>query len=208
MVTFYYQRSESDISDSLPWSVDSTGTYFTGVYSVDNHGDSLRFNKNYQPTQISFLPGVDTFSCHWDYTTGKLMLSPSLPSIAPHSGTSFFYYWCEEGCPYPLPPVHLIANQWHTWTMELLPHECRFLVDGIVVHRIPDHLIPPTYQQADFVSYFPRMLTPFIFGEFEFDNSSQKSMMERLYGTQMSRRIDYMRVWDLPSNYTVQQFPH
>jgi hypothetical protein len=94
--------------------------------------------------------------------------------------------------------------------MEFLPHEWRFLVDGDVVRREPDRLIPRNDKRHDFVSDFPRMLTPVNFGTFDLDtpDSARKADFKSRYGTAASEYIDYFKVWDFPSSYSITRFPY
>jgi hypothetical protein len=106
--------------------------------------------------------------------------------------------------------------------MEFLPHEWRFLVGGAVVRREPDRLIPRNDKRHDFVSEFPRMLTPVNFGEFDIggavrlaarasdgDYQARKADFKARYGTTAaSTHIDYFKVWDLPSDYIIPKFPY
>jgi hypothetical protein len=212
--TFYYERAEFNVTDTLPWSVDSTGRYFTGVYQITRDGDTLRFNKEYQPSHIILFPppiNLGSTDCHWDNATGKIWLDNPLSPGFPHSGVSSYLYSCREGCAYPQPQVHIQSGEWHTWAVELLPHECRFLMDGRVVRRIPDRLIPRTDSRSDFVSNYPRMLTPLIL-QFELDGGDrynrEKSDFENTFGTHTARTIDYIKFWELPGEYTIPIFPN
>jgi hypothetical protein len=204
-VTFYFERTGDNISDdSTAWTVDSTGHYFSCP--------SAHFTKEYQPYQLTLFPdlGLGHSTCHWDHNTDKIWMDTPLDPSYLHSRSKPFTYSCIEGCAYPQPKVHYSGDQWHTWTMELLPHECRFLLDGRVVQRVPDRLIPRSDKRADFVSNFPRMLTPFTV-QFEIDGgnyTAEKDDFEHRYGTQMLRKIDYMKIWALPAEYHIPKFPN
>ncbi len=213
-VTFYYQRNESDISDSLPWSVDSTGRYFTGFYAIDRHRDSLRFTKQYQPTSIQLSPPRGpSYSCRWDSATGLVFLNPPVDPTYPHSGFAHLPYTTAERRGYPQPWLYNHSGQYHVYTIEFLPHEWRFLEDGMVVRREPDRLIPKNDKRYDFVTHFPRMLTPVNLGEIDIGGPDWQDSIRRAdfitrYGTQTNEYIDYFKVWDLPSNITVPKFPY
>jgi hypothetical protein len=62
--------------------------------------------------------------------------------------------------------------RYHTFAMEYLPHEVRFLVDSVVVRRLPDRLIPPGTPYSDWITKEPRAALVFHAGEFEVDNDT------------------------------------
>jgi hypothetical protein len=236
-VTFYYYKNSSNVSDTVgAWSVDSTGTYFTGPYA-DSLGDTLFFGKSYQPTQITLYDGTTrlpiNYKCHWDHNTGKILLTDTMSPLASHTGYGFSYV-CDEGPDYPVQAINVDSTDYnyHTYAVELLPHEARFLVDGAVRQRFPDRLVPKGSQQYDYVTKFPR--TPMSIEPAEIDmdgdpnDTSAGSVyyMEKAYfdanhttclgclpltiGGQPSPHhlVDYVKVWDLPSGSKLPDFPH
>jgi hypothetical protein len=222
-VTFYYERVGENVTASLPWSVDSTGHYFTGPFDINWRGDSVRFSKSDQPNQIILFPysGLGKSNCRWDSASGKLWLETPLDFSAPRNNVGSFTFTRNEQCQYPQPFLYNHSGEYHTYTMEFLPHEWRFLVDGAVVRREPDRLIPRNDKRHDFVSDFPRMLTPINFGEYDIDGSlrvaergadsdyqKRKNDFKTRYGITASEYIDYFKVWDLPSDYSVARFPY
>jgi hypothetical protein len=193
-LTFYYIRQPSwvpSISDSVPWHVkqDDSGRWrkFYAPYRYLN-GDSLRFSKAYQPTSITLKgAGLDssfhvidrTYSCHWEYNlnhpidSGIIYLDDTLLPTDLSNGDSEFYYTVDEGPDYPVPGIAFDTTkyQYHTFTMELLPHEMRILYDGNVRLRFPDRLIPPSYPQHDCITKLPRAPMDAYVGEFDIDGS-------------------------------------
>ncbi len=105
-VTFYYYKNASNVSDLLAWSVDSTGTHFTGPYA-DSIGDTLSFRKSYQPIDIYLLDSnifpnkAIKYSCHWDHNTGKILLTDTMLPGTSHTGVGFSYD-VNEGPDYPV----------------------------------------------------------------------------------------------------------
>jgi hypothetical protein len=135
----------------------------------------------------------------------------------------------NEGPDYPVPPINVDTNnyKYHTYTMEFLPHEARFLVDGAVRQRFPDRLIPKGDPRYDYVTTVPR--TPmgiFSLAEIGMDRDSATYAMEKAYfeshvdtclgcwpntigGTPAAHHmIDYMKIWDLPSDAKLPDFPY
>jgi hypothetical protein len=230
-VTFYYSKvATGNVSDSLAWSVDSaTGTHFTGPYA-DSLGHILYFNKGYQPTAIylkpnAFSPAIK-YNCHWDHHDGKILLTDTMKPTASHSGYGFSYD-CDEGPDYPVPPINMdtTSYKYHTYTMELFPHEAFFLIDGAVRFRFPDRLILPSAPQYDYVSKMPR--TPmgiYSLAEIGMDGDSATYAMEKAYFEANSATcqgcwdvngqhaahhlVDYVKIWDVPSDIIIPKFPH
>ena len=107
-------------------------------------------------------------------------------------------------------------EKYHTFALELLPHEARLLVDGAVMRRWPDRLIPDTDQRSDYMTYFPRAPMNFRIGEFDLGVvngqilSSSKADFEGKYGINGTayQWIDYVKVWNLPSDITAPPYPH
>ncbi len=105
--------------------------------------------------------------------------------------------------------------------MEFFPHEWRFFKDGALIRREPDRLIPRSDHRHDFVSEFPRMLTPVNFAQFDVNGplrlaarnsdavyQARKAAFKTVFGTESSTYIDYFKVWDLPSDYIIPKFPY
>ncbi len=141
--------------------------------------DTSWFWKGYQPTSITFttLPhpyNQQTFNCFWDSSlnnsgdTGRLWLEDTLIPPDTVSTTDSISYSIPDlyagGFSYLIPPMNVNIDldtglaetdttpyQYHTFGMEIFPSEIRFLVDSVVVRRIPDRLIPrgdPYYDWA------------------------------------------------------------
>jgi hypothetical protein len=244
-VTFYYTKvAGNNVSDPLAWSVDSaTGTHFSfpyrdsAAYGIGKNGDTLYFNKGYQPTAIYLLngslPPPIKYHCHWDHRTGKILLTDTMRPTASHTGYGFSYD-CNQGPAYPVPPINVddTTYKYHTYSMELLPHEAEFLVDGAVRYRFPDRLVPIGDQSYDYVTTSPRAPMNIIPAEIGIDGSpSDYSDTNSTYYQEVkyfetnsatclgcwtdahgqhiaSHRIDYVKVWDLPSDMKVPNFPH
>ncbi len=221
--TFYYTPYSGCTPASLPWSVSPSGLYFSGPYGLDRNGDSLYFTKQYQPTSITikFLSTSVTFSTRWDTDSGKVLLTPPLDPLAPHSGVGFESYNIDEGPDYPIPLVPLDTNgyKYHTFTMELLPHECEFLIDGAVVLRFPDRMVPTEDIRYDYVSTFARTPLPIQLADLVLDGYSDYAMEAAYFLSNMNTapgcqdsaahmRVDYMKVWDVPSNVSIPPYLH
>ena len=230
-VTFYYIRANignlsTNVSDPLPWSVDSTGRYFTGPYGLAANGDSLFFTKNYQPVDISLWDSNSLqyikYPCHWDHNTGKLLLTSAMSPSASHSGTIAFKFDYNEGPHNTAPAVHINLSdyRYHTYSLEILPHEVRFLIDGHVLRRSPDRLIPPGDLEAGYPEIAPRSpmnIVPAEFGPASTDsayNSYFKAHVSTCQGCwpingqpAAHQMIDYVKVFDLPKDVIVPPFP-
>jgi hypothetical protein len=220
--TFYYTKyGATCVSDSLFWSVDSSGTYLTGPYAINHFGDTLYFSKSNQPTSIGILTRVDFrdttlfYACHWDHNTGKIIFNPPLPDSASHSAYGF-PFTTDEGPDYPVPGVPFDVttyNKYHTFTMELYPYEARLLMDGAVVRRWPDRMIPDTDWR--YQNLFPRTPMNIRIGEFDVDAdptvyAAEKADFESRYGRggTASQWVDYFKIWDLPTNTTLPSYPY
>jgi hypothetical protein len=168
--------------------------------------DTLRFSKINQPVKITLttqtIPSTvqKTFNCHWESTlntpidSGILLLdfpSSDADSVATmawsdlHNGNepySFIATDLYSDAGYPVPPVAFngidtVAHyEYHTFAMEWLPHEVRFLVDSVVVRRMPDRLIPPGTPYSDWVTTMPRGLTDLRPSQIDFDNNVSDSL--------------------------------
>lgn len=183
-VTFDYMLSTIWVADSLPWKVtkasDGKWRIFDAAYHVNSHHDSLRFSKAFQPVKIT-LPGYDStglvyksHNCHWEYTLnnpvdkGLLWLDDPIDTTTDSVSGTYAYpfeasdiYKGHYGYPVPYLPFDAKDTtagtyKYHTFAMEFLPHEVRYLVDSVVVRRFPDRLIPPGSPYYDWVSKTPR----------------------------------------------------
>jgi hypothetical protein len=105
--------------------------------------------------------------------------------------------------------------------MEFLPHECEFLVDGIVVMRFPDRLVPKDDIRYDYVSKYARVPLAMYPAELEFNaypngdiHADQKAYFRDHVATcdntpdnAASLYVDYVKVWDLPKSVTASKYP-
>ncbi len=106
-----------------------------------------------------------------------------------HTYTEQFTYHVKEGMGdgYPVPGYRIDTSaiseycfdttnlqntpyRYHTFTMEFLPNEVRYLIDSNVVLRIPDHLTPPGNRAFDWVHQIGRQGMIMIPAEFDIDN--------------------------------------
>jgi hypothetical protein len=203
-VTFDYTVLGNCISDSLPWRVD-TDAYgkwriFSGAYH-DSSGHLLHFSKWNQPTAITLTTDTifhdsATFHCHWEYNlnhpndSGKLYLDDTMSPSNIHSFTQRYsfdrrvLYSPHEN--YPVATLPFNGNdtaggyEYHTFAMEWLPHEIRYLVDSVVVRRFPDRLVPKGNPYYDWISTMPRSLASIRPAEVDMDANSNNF---DLYGT-------------------------
>lgn len=230
-VNFYYVRGKDQvcISDPLPWTVDPTGRYFNGPYGLARNGDTLYFGRDYQPTKIFLAdsnagpkPVLVEYPCHWDHTTNKVYLADAMGSLSSHNGVGFNYI-SEEGPSYPVPALPRDTEYtYHTYTMELLPHEALFLVDGYVVRRFPDRLIPVGDIRYDFVTKYSRSPLHIFPAENEMDGDLLDKTIAsfQAYGTSLDHGcwdvnghhaahhlVDYVKVWDVPQGSSLSTFP-
>ena len=67
------------------------------------------------------------------------------------------------------------SYQYHTFGIELLPNELRYLIDSAVVLRVPDRLIPPGTRQYDLVKNLDRSPMQFYIGELDMDPNHPSS---------------------------------
>jgi hypothetical protein len=249
-VSFYYERLESNTASTTTWTVDSTGRIFSAPYH-DSSGTWLRFSKAYQPTQLtlrdSITLGGDTvaepYTCHWEYNlnppygtgdSGILYLDQPLSPTKFHINTEAYQYTVNEdiiGNTFPSTALNLYDTvddyKYHTFGVEILPHELRYLIDSNVVLRIPDRMIPvgdPAYGLN-----LPRAPLDFYLGEFDLNADSAGLSQQQAYFEHAAsvpgwpgfapvtiggvtypaahELIDYVRVWDIPNDVTVPNFP-
>ncbi len=250
-ITFYYARYGSNQADTATWHVrqDSHGTWriFSASYH-DSAGTLLRFSKTYQPTSVTLTTAFrvkKTFHCHWEYDlnhptdSGLIYLDDTLLPSDLDSGTEAYTYTVDEdGSASPLPafPFDLYDTagdyKYHTFAVEVLPYELRYLVDSNVVCRLPDRLISPNHQKYRFfISQVPPDLR---IGEFDLDgsdpfglDSTSITYQEKKYFEEHPHNpgfrdvtingktyhaahdlIDYVRVWTVPSDVTIPKYPH
>jgi hypothetical protein len=120
--------------------------------------------------------------------------------------------------------------------MEFLPHEMRILLDGNVMRRFPDRLIPPDNKDYDYITKLPRAPMDAYIGEFDIDVSPdslgvtpgsvtyQERKYFEQYDTSLSHgcwdvtlgghtyhaahhKIDYIDILDLPQDFIVPKYP-
>jgi hypothetical protein len=63
--------------------------------------------------------------------------------------------------------IDTVGCEYHTFAMELLPNEARFLIDSVVVRRFPDRMTPPGNFYSNWITTLPRVpfnLLPAQFG--------------------------------------------
>ncbi|HEX5315831.1 MAG TPA: hypothetical protein VFX22_04185, partial [Candidatus Kapabacteria bacterium] len=140
-----------------------------------------------------------------------------LDSALPHSGVGPFFYSVDEGPGYPIPMFQMDTTgyKYHTYAMEFLPHECEFLVDGAVILRFPDRMVPPGDIRYDYVTSYPRASLPIIPGELEMQNTPFAEAYFRnnvgsclgCWDNAAHLRIDYVKVWDVPADIKIPDFP-
>jgi hypothetical protein len=266
-VSFYYTFNSSCTADLLPWTVNKDGsgnwTIFSASYHTDESGHPVYFTKDIQPTSItlttSLIPIIKkTYTCHWDSTlsadSGKgilLLDAPGMDSILDlHSGDEQFTFNIQSQSGYPTAPVPFNGNdstgyQYHTFAMEWLPNEVRFLVDSMVVRRFPDRMVPPGNHFSNWIAAMPRGTLDLLPAELLMDLSGTDTL-----GTDTSHRsggwwgmnsltyverqsfehaasipgwagfwpvngrptahhlLDYIKVWDVPADVIIPNFPH
>jgi hypothetical protein len=251
-VTFYYERNGGNTADLTTWTVDSTGRKFSAPYH-DSSGTLLRFSKEYQPTSVTLTisgPPQSTkksFNCHWEYNlnpphgtgdSGFLYLDNPLDSTDLHSYSEAYGYSVEEDIManiYPAAPFDMYDTvgdyKYHTFAVEILPHELRYLIDSNVVLRLPDRLIPPG--DPHYGLNLDREPLDFYLGELDLGasdplgaDSTSLLYQEKTYFEAhpynpgfrdvtidgktyhaAHELIDYVRVWGTPKDVTVPNFP-
>ncbi len=269
--SFYYSIVDACIADNLTWIVrqDDSGKWrkFYAAYH-DSSGHLLLFSKTNQPVSLT-LHNIDafgdsgTFNCHWEYNynhpidSGILYLDDTMSPSDFHSNTEAYEFtatdlYSDPGYPVPQVPFNgsdstTSSYQYHTFAMEFLPHEVRFLVDSVVVRRLPDRLIPLGSPYYDWITSLPRALTDIYPSEIDIDNTKgdpfgsdedtvnygdglihYKSLtaQERHYfehaasvsgwpgietvgGKPVAHHmIDYIKVFDVPKDVKIPDYPH
>jgi hypothetical protein len=193
-VNFYYSIDDACTADVLPWRVQTIAGKWRKFYAAyhDSSGHLRYFSKITQPTTVTLtthaLPHdtVKTFHCHWDYSlnnpidSGILYLDDTMSPTDLHSGNEAYKFqatdiYSDAGYPMPAMPFNGIDTvghyEYHTFAMEWLPNEVRFLVDSVVVRRYPDRLVPPGTPYSDWVTTMPRALTDLRPSQIDFDNN-------------------------------------
>ena len=118
--------------------------------------------------------------------------------------------------------------------MKLLPHEVRYLVDSVVVRRFPDRRVPPGNAYYDWAGTMPRSATDIhpaqndmpggddIFGDtvgsqmyqarVYFEHAAAQASwpgFETIDGKRVAHHmLDYVKVWDVPKNVIIPNYPH
>ncbi|MDP4198803.1 MAG: hypothetical protein Q8922_02415 [Bacteroidota bacterium] len=242
-VTFYYARYEGNTTDSITWRVDTfNGKWrkFSAPYRVSGT-DTFRFSKDYQPTKITLV--IDTtitpfptknFNCHWEYNlnnphdSGLIYLDDTMAPSDLHSFKERYQYSvAEQGYNLPAMPFDLGDSTggytYHTFGVEILPHEMRYMMDSNVMARLPDRLIPPSYRRSGLL--VERSPLDLRIAQFDLDYSilaTQRAYFEhaaarttpiwpgfRDVGGKPAAHhlVDYVRIWDVPPDVQVSNFP-
>jgi hypothetical protein len=118
--------------------------------------------------------------------------------------------------------------EYHTFAVEILPHEIRFLYDSNVVRRIPDRLIPRGTPYYDVASTYPRLPVCIRPGEMDIDanpsDTTSGGYLEKKYfeahadscsgcwpyhGQPAAHHLlDYVKVWDVPADVKISGYPN
>jgi hypothetical protein len=266
-VSFYYEHWPFFTADKVPWKIHTDSSCMCSVFSAPYHviglGDSLRFNKAYQPVTITIhvraVPdSTATFNCRWDSVLnsgtdiGLLVLldgngNPfSLPSTDLHTFTEAYPFALSdygtrgttgEIAQTQIDTLGISAHsdsvwattpyKYHTFSMERLPNEIRFLVDSNVVRRFPDHMLPPGNPYFDWAARTPRGPEPLQPAEFFIESVSdpryagEKAFFEA-HDTTCSgckditigghtyhaahQKVDYVKIWDVPADVKIPNF--
>ncbi len=202
--SFYYMKNLNCTADAMPWTVkydtaDHKWDIFSAGYHVVSPGDTLRFSKWNQPTSITLTTAFrtqKTFSCHWEYNLNKfgdtdiLMLDfPSGDTDSVSTMTWSDLHSGDEPFPFTMPgQAYPVAYQpfnggdttggyqYHTFAMELLPNEVRFLIDSVVVERWPDRMVPPGNPYYDWAATLPRSMPNLFLAEMDVDLTGTDTM--------------------------------
>jgi hypothetical protein len=279
-VSFYYQRYPNFVSDTVPWKVTQDPVtllwdIFSAPYRVLG-GDTLRFNKSFQPVDITIHAAYDstglilkdtTLLCWWDSSlnthagdTGYLRLMDlfgniGLSPLDLHSNTDAYPFdvcdYGERGMPDGMAQVQIdtlpaygadsaryaqslehyahTPYKYHTFAMEWLPNEIRFLMDSNVIRRFPDHTLPVGNRFYNWPNNIPRGPENFRPAEWIMNPSNNpyiadpvsKAFFEE-YDTTCSgcgdvtiggrtyhaahQKVDYVRIWDVPADVKIPNF--
>jgi hypothetical protein len=260
-VMFYYERAENNVADTLTWKVtqapDSSWRVFHAPYHVDCFGDTQRFSKAYQPTSVILTVDTglfvkkDTLACNWMYwlespiDSSLIYLEQPISPTDLHGNREAYQYTINEGDGnYMTPGVPFNAYdttggyEYHTFSMEMLPHEVRFLVDSNVVRRIPDRLVPPGNPYYDRATQIPRSPPNIFPSEMDMGNPSDPFGLDTGSEMYTCRKyfehaaaasswpgfwpvsvgghtypaahllLDYIKMWDVPADVKIPDFPH
>jgi hypothetical protein len=254
-LTFYYARNALDTADVLPWKLSQDSAMNWRILDMgyrDSLGDTVRFSKTYQPISVTLTSGLfgsqHTFECYWDSVlstdSGRAMLylrynEDAILDTNVHSNTEAYTYLADEGMHYhysepPVqfgPPYDSVGTyQYHTFTFELLPNEAEFLLDGNVVRRYPDRLIPPTDKHADWITTLPRFTPEVDFGQMTLDGLDSTEIAWLITHVDTTSTpgcwpvqvppgtgpwypaahtlIDYVKIYDIPDDVKVSRFPN
>jgi hypothetical protein len=126
---------------------------------------------------------------------------------------------------YPVPSVALDTTNYrtsnymyHTFALELLPNEARFLQDGNVVYRFPDRMIPPTDKHYNWITNMYRSPVAINPGEADIEPAvlaaqvawfkNHVSSHPWYWDNAAHELIDYLRLYDVPSNVSISGLPH
>ena len=196
-ITFWHDRDKANTTDSMHWKVDTvadgTRRKFSAAYR-DSSGTLLRFTKDYQPISVTLTYDAfhhkKPFACHWEHTlnspgdSGNLYLDDALsPSDLDSNFETYSYQMTEGEANYPTAAIPFDGKDttggyvYHIYTMELLPHELRYLIDSNVVRRFPDRLIPKNNKYYDRFANVPRNATAFQPAEFDVGLGSYKDSL-------------------------------
>ena len=215
-------------------------------------------------TMGNLFDTVITLSARWDHTLNAVLLNPYNDSAQDawlalntiHSHTEAYSYQIVDlythGYGYPTPEVLVDRDtvtpsdtsdyartpyRYHTFAMEFLPHEIRYLYDSVVVRRIPDRLIPRGNKYYDIISQEPRSPANLIPAEFDGDLDPKDPFgIKPNYTGQYEREfffahvsdttegfgdvmingktyhaahhlLDYVKVFDVPKDVTISGYP-
>jgi hypothetical protein len=96
-------------------------------------------------------------------------------------------------------PAAVDVSQWHAYSVEWLPHEIRYLVDGVVRFRWPARAIPTSDEHYDVVSKMHGKWLDLLPGSTGV-LSSYKDNPALDGGLPAIHAVDYVRVWSLPAD--------
>jgi hypothetical protein len=238
-ITFYYARYEGNLTDTLTWNVrqDSLGVW--RIFSAP-YRDTFRFSKAYQPISLT-LSTIDSIShdtlvksyrCHWEChlnhpDSGLIYLDDPMGSTVLHTNTERYQYAvAEQGYNLPAMPFDLGDSTggytYHTFGVEILPHEMRYMMDSNVMARLPDRLIPPSYKRSGLL--VERSPLDLRIAQFDLDYSIldiERAYFEHAAATSgwpgfrdvggkhaAHHLVDYVRIWDVPADVKIPNFPH
>jgi hypothetical protein len=124
--------------------------------------------------------------------------------------------------------IEMTEYTYHTFALELLPHEARFLIDGNVIRRMPDRLIPIGNRHYDWITTMQRAPDNIHISGMDIDADWVTPVETNYFKTHTScpgcgdveippgsghwyhaahLRVDYVKVFDVPSDVTIPGFP-